>query len=193
MQKLIKPLVFIFALIPFAMLLSRILQNDLGPDPVQELSLETGEWTLRFLILTLAMTPLRRITKQLVFTAHRRMLGLFTWFYASLHFSVWLVFLLEFRWADIVQEILERPYITVGFSAYVILFILGVTSPKVMVRKLGRNWKQLHKLVYVAAVLAIVHLLWILRLDIGPAVYYGALVALLLGYRVWFSYFSQRR
>jgi methionine sulfoxide reductase heme-binding subunit len=193
MQKLIKPLVFIFALIPFAMLLSRILQNDLGPDPVQELSLETGEWTLRFLILTLAMTPLRRITKQLVFTAHRRMLGLFTWFYTSLHFLVWLVFLLEFRWADIVQEILERPYITVGFSAYVILFILGVTSPKVMVRKLGRNWKQLHKLVYVAAVLAIVHLLWILRLDIGPAVYYGALVALLLGYRVWFSYFSQRR
>lgn len=187
MRKLIKPLVFILALLPLALLLLRILQNNLGPDPVQELSLETGEWTLRFLIIALAMTPLRRITNQVEFTRHRRMIGLYALFYATLHLIVWLMFVLEFRWFAIAEEILERPYITVGFSAYLILLALGITSPKFMVRKLGKNWKRLHKLVYLAAILGVLHLLWILRLDIAPAVFYGALVALLLGYRAWFS------
>ena len=176
MRKLIKPLVFILALLPLALLLLRILQNNLGPDPVQELSLETGEWTLRFLIIALAMTPLRRITNQVEFTRHRRMIGLYALFYATLHLIVWLMFVLEFRWFAIAEEILERPYITVGFSAYLILLALGITSPKFMVRKLGKNWKRLHKLVYLAAILGVLHLLWILRLDIAPAVFYGALV-----------------
>ncbi len=192
MRKLIKPLVFVLALIPFAVLLIRILQNDLGPDPVQELSLETGEWTLRFLILALAMTPLRRISNQVEFVRNRRMVGLFALFYATLHLLVWVVFLLEFRWFAIFEEIVERPYITVGFSAYVILLALGITSPKFMVRQLGKNWKRLHKLVYLAAILGVLHLLWILRLDIGPAVFYGSLVALLLGYRAWYSFRPQR-
>lgn len=173
MRKLIKPLVFILALLPLALLLLRILQNNLGPDPVQELSLETGEWTLRFLIIALAMTPLRRITNQVEFTRHRRMIGLYALFYATLHLIVWLMFVLEFRWFAIAEEILERPYITVGFSAYLILLALGITSPKFMVRKLGKNWKRLHKLVYLAAILGVLHLLWILRLDIAPAVFYG--------------------
>lgn len=193
MRKLIKPLVFILALVPFAVLLLRILQNNLGPDPVQELSLETGVWTLRFLILTLALTPLRRISNQVEFVRHRRMIGLFALFYATIHLVVWLTFVLEFRWFAIVEEVLDRPYITVGFSAYLILLVLGITSPKFMVRKLGKGWKRLHKLVYVAAILGVLHLLWILRLDIGPAVFYGALVALLLGYRAWFSLRARRR
>jgi len=109
MRKLIKPLVFILALLPLALLLLRILQNNLGPDPVQELSLETGEWTLRFLIIALAMTPLRRITNQVEFTRHRRMIGLYALFYATLHLIVWLMFVLEFRWFAIAEEILERP------------------------------------------------------------------------------------
>ena len=191
-RKLIKPLVFVIALLPFALLVLNILQNNLGPDPVQELSLETGEWTLRFLILALAMTPLRRITNQIEFTRHRRMIGLFALFYATAHLLVWLMFVLEFRWFAIAEEILERPYITVGFTAYLILLALGITSPKFMVRKLGKNWKRLHKLVYVAAILGVLHLLWILRLDIGPAVFYGSLVALLLGYRAWFSLRTRR-
>ena len=186
MDKLIKPIVFSIALIPLVVLLLRIVQNDLGPDPVQELSLETGEWTLRFLIIALAMTPLRKISNQIQFSRHRRMLGLFALFYATLHFLVWIVFLLEFRWSAILEEIIERPYITVGFSAYLILLALGISSPKFMLRKLGKNWKRLHRLVYVAAILGVLHLLWILRLDIGPAVGYGALVLLLLGYRFWF-------
>ncbi|PCJ17797.1 MAG: sulfoxide reductase heme-binding subunit YedZ [SAR86 cluster bacterium] len=186
MIKLIKPVVFVIALIPFIILLVRIFQNDLGPDPVQELSLETGEWTLQFLILAIAMTPLRRITNRIEFVRHRRMIGLFALFYATLHLAVWLTFLLEFRWLAILEEVIERPYITVGFSSYLILLALGLTSPKFMLRKLGKNWKRLHKLVYVAAVLGVLHLLWILRLDIGSAVFYGSLVAVLLGYRLWF-------
>ena len=187
MRKPIKPLVFVLALLPFAVLLLRILQDNLGPDPVQELSLETGEWTLRFLIAALAMTPLRRITNQVEFTRHRRMIGLFALFYATVHLIVWLMFVLEFRWFAIAEEIFDRPYITVGFSAYLILLALGITSPRFMVRKLGKNWKRLHKLVYLAAILGVLHLLWILRLDIAPAAFYGSLVALLLGYRAWFS------
>ena len=116
----------------------------------------------------------------------RRMLGLFALFYATVHFMVWLTFLLGFRWSDVLEEIIERPYITVGFSAYLILVALGITTPKVMVRRLGKNWKRLHRLVYVASILGVIHLLWILRLDIGPAVFYGALVFLLLGYRLFY-------
>ena len=186
MAKLIKPLVFVTALVPFVFLVLRILRNDLGPDPAEELAIETGEWTLRFLILTLALSPLRRISNNIEFVRIRRMLGLYTFFYATLHFTVWLTFLLGFRWSDVLEEIIERPYITVGFSAYVILLALALTSPKLMVRKLGKNWKRLHRLVYVASILGVVHLLWILRLDIGPAVFYGTLVFLLLGYRLFY-------
>ena len=171
MAKLIKPLVFVTALIPFAFLVLRILRNDLGPDPAEELAIETGEWTLRFLILTLTLSPLRRISNNIEFVRIRRMLGLYTFFYATLHFTVWLTFLLGFRWSDVLVEIIERPYITVGFSAYLILLALALTSPKLMVRKLGKNWKRLHRLLYVASILGVVRLLWILRLDIGPAVF----------------------
>ncbi|MFK7865590.1 MAG: sulfite oxidase heme-binding subunit YedZ [Pseudohongiellaceae bacterium] len=185
MKKIIKPTVFMLALVPFAALVYRIVYGDLGPDPAKELSLETGEWALRFLLISLAMTPMSRIAKQIEFIRQRRMIGLFSFFYATLHLIVWLTFLLQFRWADVFVEIAERPYITIGFAAYVILFALAVTSPKAMVRRLGRNWKRLHQLVYVAGVLAVIHLLWILRLDIGEAVIYGALLAVLLGYRVF--------
>ncbi len=183
-QKLAKAGVFCLCLLPFFFLLLRIIQNDMGPDPVQELSKETGEWTLRFLLIALSVTPLRQITGVVSIIRQRRMLGLFVLFYASCHFFVWMMFLLEFRWTVIFEEIVERPYITVGFSAYLILLALGVTSPKAMVRRLGKNWKKLHRLIYLAAILGVVHLLWILRLDIGEAILYGALVFLLLGFRL---------
>ena len=115
----------------------------------------------------------------------RRMIGLFTFFYASIHFLSWMAFILGFRWLAIAEELVERPYITVGFLAYVILFLLGITSTNSMVRKLGKNWKRLHKSVYAASILAIVHLLWILRTDVTEAVIYGVLVAILLGYRIF--------
>ena len=113
-------------------------------------------------------------------------------FLCNLHLLVWMSFLLGFRWIAIGEELAERPFITIGFLAYLILVALGVTSPKVMVRKLGKKWKRLHRLVYVAAILAIVHLLWILRTDIQEAVLYGGILALLLGYRVYRHFVTQR-
>ena len=185
MVRLVKPSIFFMALIPFIWLLLKVFQNDLGPDPAQALSIETGEWTLRFLLLTLAITPFRQIFRVAEIARLRRMIGLFAFFYASIHFLSWMAFILGFRWLAIAEELVERPYITVGFLAYVILFLLGVTSTNSMVRRLGKNWKRLHKFVYAASILAIVHLLWILRTDVTEAVIYGVLVAILLGYRIF--------
>lgn len=184
MVRPIKPVVFLLALIPFVYLLLKVLQNDLGPDPAQTLSIETGEWSLRFLLLTLTITPLRQIFGLIEIARLRRMIGLFTFFYATIHLVSWMAFILGFRWFAIAEELVERPYITIGFLAYIILFSLGVTSTDSMVRRLGRNWKRLHKLIYLASVLAIIHLLWILRTDITEAVIYGTLLIILLGYRV---------
>ncbi len=184
MVRLVKPSIFFMALIPFIWLLLKVFQNDLGPDPAQALSIETGEWTLRFLLLTLAITPFRQIFRMVEIARLRRMIGLFAFFYASIHFLSWMAFILAFRWLAIAEELVERPYITVGFLAYVILFLLGVTSTNSMVRRLGKNWKRLHKFVYAASILAIVHLLWILRTDVTEAVIYGVLLAILLGYRI---------
>jgi len=109
---------------------------------------------------------------------------LFSLFYASLHVIVYVAFLLRFRWFEIAEDILERPYITVGFAAFCILLVLGITSPKFMVRRLGRKWKTVHKLVYPASILALVHLFWILRTDVAEAVIYAILLLPILGYRV---------
>ena len=185
MVRLVKPSIFFMALIPFIWLLLKVFQNDLGPDPAQALSIETGEWALRFLLLTLAITPFRQIFRVAEIARLRRMIGLFAFFYASIHFLSWMAFILGFRWLAIAEELVERPYITVGFLAYVILFLLGVTSTNSMVRRLGKNWKRLHKFVYAASILAIVHLLWILRTDVTEAVIYGVLLAILLGYRIF--------
>ena len=185
MVRLVKPSIFFMALIPFIWLLLKVFQNDLGPDPAQALSIETGEWALRFLLLTLAITPFRQIFRMAEIARLRRMIGLFAFFYASIHFLSWMAFILAFRWLAIAEELVERPYITVGFLAYVILFLLGVTSTNSMVRRLGKNWKRLHKFVYAASILAIVHLLWILRTDVTEAVIYGVLLVILLGYRIF--------
>ena len=186
-MKRLRILTFLICLIPFVLLLLKVLQNDLGPDPAKELALETGEWSIRFLLLALAMTPLRHLSGRMEFAQRRRMVGLFALFYASVHFLVWVIFLLGLRWGAILEEVVERPYITIGFSSFLILVVLGATSPRVMVRKLGKNWRRLHRLVYVAGVLAIIHLVWIVRTDLSEALLYGAILAGLLGWRLVFA------
>jgi len=186
-MKRLRILTFLACLIPFVLLLLKVLQNDLGPDPAKELALETGEWSIRFLLLALAMTPLRHLSGRMEFAQRRRMVGLFALFYASVHFLVWVIFLLGLRWGAILEEVVERPYITIGFSSFLILIVLGATSPRVMVRKLGKNWRRLHRLVYVAGVLAIIHLVWIVRTDLSEALLYGAILAGLLGWRLVFA------
>lgn len=185
MRKLLRILVFLVSLLPFVILLMGAVQNSLGPDPADTLAQQTGLWTLRFLLLSLAITPFRNITGWTALFPFRRTFGLFALFYASLHFIVYLVFLLQLRWFEISEDILERPYITVGFTAYLILIVLGCTSSKFMIRKLGKSWKRLHKLVYLANVLGLIHLIWILRTDLAEAVFYGSILLPLLLYRVY--------
>jgi len=182
--------VFIVSLLPFICLVYRAAVGQLGADPADALALETGRWSLRFLLICLAVTPVRELTGLVRLAPLRRMLGLYALFYASVHFLVYLVFLLELRWSEIGEDIVQRPYITVGFLAFLILVALGVTSNKPMMRRLGRRWRPLHRLVYLAAGLGLLHLIWILRTDLTDAVIYGIILLLLMAYRlyraVWF-------
>jgi methionine sulfoxide reductase heme-binding subunit len=177
-------LIFFLALLPFVWMVVGTIQNSLGADPARTLALDSGRWSLRFLLASLAITPCREIFKISALAPLRRTLGLFSLFYAFVHLLVYILFLLELRWSEIGSDILERPYITVGFTAFLILAALGATSPKFMVRRLGRRWKALHRLVYLAVVLAVLHLTWILRTDLFDAVLYGSIAAVLLLYRV---------
>lgn len=190
MQKLIKPAVFVACLLPalwWGYLIWLAYQGDaetLGPDPAKALSLVSGEWSIRFLVLALAITPLRYLFNAPYLWRLRRMIGLYAFFYTTLHFLVFVLVLLQLNWADLGREIAERPYITLGFLAYVILFLLAITSFNYAQRKLGRNWKRLHRGVYGAAIFAILHLVWIVRSDFGEALLYSGLVIALLLYRM---------
>lgn len=183
MFRFIKSSVFVLSLVPFAMLIYGVLTNNLGPDPADTLATETGEWTLRFLLMSLAVTPVRNMCGWPKLFPYRRTFGLFALFYASLHFVIYLVFLLQFRWFEISEDILERPYITVGFTAFLILICLGVTSTKAMMRRMGLYWRKLHSLVYLANILGLIHLTWILRTDLTEAVIYASILLPLLAYR----------
>jgi sulfoxide reductase heme-binding subunit YedZ len=179
---------FFVCLLPFVGMLVAIFRNTLGPDPADELAITTGLWTLRFLLLSLSITPLKNFTGWTWIFPFRRSLGLFALFYASLHFVTYIAFLLQFRWSEITGDILERPYITVGFAAYIVLVILGMTSNKASMRRMGRRWKQLHKLVYASNILGLLHLFWILRTDLSEAIFYGSILFPLLLYRVYIWY-----
>lgn len=178
-------LVFFACLLPFFIVLVAVVRNTLGPDPADEMAIQTGLWTLRFLLLSLSITPLKNLTGWSKLLLFRRTFGLFALFYASLHLATYVVFLLQFRWSEIAGDILERPYITVGLAAYLILVILGLTSNKASIRRMGRRWKQIHSLVYIANVLGLLHLFWILRSDLSEAVFYASILLPLLLYRIY--------
>lgn len=180
-----KPAVFIAALIPFALLVGMIARNDLGPNPIEALNRYTGDWTLRFLLLTLAVTPLRQVTGWAYLMRLRRMLGLFAFFYACLHFLSWIAVDKLFEWDEIVADVVKRPFITLGFACFVLLVPLAVTSTNGMVRRLGgRRWRALHRLVYAIGIGGVVHFLWLVKSDIREPLLYAAILALLLGYRL---------
>lgn len=181
----VKPLVFVACLLPLAWLLWLTWQGQLGVNPVETLSHRTGDWSLRFLLLTLAVTPLRRLSGWNRLQRFRRMLGLFAFFYVGLHFAVYLVFDQFFDWQAIVADVAKRPYITVGFTAFLLLIPLAVTSTNGMMKRLGRNWQRLHRLVYLIAVLGVLHYAWLVKADLREPLLYGGLLAVLLGYRLW--------
>lgn len=188
-----KPIVFLVCLAPFGLLVWQGFNDGLGANPVEYIIHETGSWTLRLLLVTLAITPLRQLTGQAWLVRFRRMLGLFAFFYAGLHFTAYLWLDQFFDWSAIAEDILERPYITVGFAAFVLLIPLAVTSTRGWVRRLARRWKQLHRAVYLIAVLGVVHYLWLVKADLLEPLVYGTILAVLLAWRVPWSRLRLRR
>lgn len=176
--------IFLACLVPLAQLAFNAYTGDLGANPIETITRFTGSWSLIILIASLAVTPLRRITGRNELIKLRRMLGLFAFFYAALHFATYMVLDLYFDFPAILKDILKRPYITVGFTALVLMIPLAVTSTAGMIRRLGKRWQQLHYLVYVIAVLGVVHFYWLVKADISRPVQYGAVLALLLAYRL---------
>ncbi len=181
-----KVFVFAFALIPLALLIRMILTDQLGPNPIETLNRFTGDWTLRFLLITLAVTPLRQITGWQYLLRFRRMLGLFAFFYVCLHFLSWLWIDKLFDVDEIVKDVFKRPFITVGFTCFVLLIPLAITSTQGMVRRLGgRRWRALHRLVYAIGIGGVVHFWWLVKSDIREPLIYATILTFLLGYRVW--------
>lgn len=176
--------VFLLCLVPFCWLLYGATTGTLGADPAEAIMRVTGEWSLRFLVLTLLVSPLRQWTGWRWVFRLRRMLGLYAFFYACVHLASFGHFYVGWTLAVLLEELRERPYITAGFSAWLLMFPLAITSTRAMQRRLGRNWSRLHRAVYVAAVLACCHLLWQARSDIGEALAYTVVIAVLLGWRL---------
>ncbi len=168
------------ACLPLALWVERIYQDALGADPIAELTHASGLWALRFLLASLAMTPLRRIFVQPWPIRYRRMLGLYAFFYACLHLSIYLLLDLGGYWAQIIDDVVKRPYMTVGFLAWLILLPLAATSTRASMRWLGRRWGQLHRAVYAAGVLAALHFLWLVKTDLREPAIYASVLALLL-------------
>lgn len=192
-KRWLKPGTFVLSLLPFCWCLYQVFllyqgqSHSLGADPGKVIVHFNGVWALRFLILTLMITPIRQLFFLPWVMRIRRMLGLFTFFYASLHFASYAVFLLELQFADILADVVKRPYITVGFTAFVLLIPLAVTSNRWMISRLRRRWKTLHKLVYLISILVIVHLAWLTKEDYQQVFFYGLSVAVLLAIRVYRS------
>ena len=181
--------VFGACLLPLALLAGQALSHNLGANPIDEITDQTGIWTLRLLLITLAVTPARRLTGWNRLIQLRRMLGLLAFFYGSLHFLtyIWLdqFFVIE----DIIADVKDRPFITVGFASFTLLIPLAVTSTTAMIKRLGGKWWQrLHRLVYAIAIGGVVHYLWLVKADIQQPLLYGGILGVLLAYRLWDIY-----
>jgi len=183
-MRAIKPLLFLACLIPLARLVWLAVMGGLGANPIEFITRSTGTWTLVGLLVTLGVTPLRRLTGWNGLIRYRRMLGLFAFLYACLHFTTYIWLDQFFDPASIVKDIAKRPFITVGFSAFVLLLPLAATSTQYMMRRLGRNWQRLHRLVYLIAFLGVLHYLWLVKKDITQPLVYGAILLVLLALRL---------
>jgi sulfoxide reductase heme-binding subunit YedZ len=179
-----KPVVHLLCLLPFSALLWAAFNDGLGANPVEKLTQETGEWTLRFLLLTLGLSPLRQWTGQASFIRFRRMLGLYTFFYVCCHFSIWFIADHSLDVVEMFEDIVKRPYITLGFSALVSMLPLAITSNQAMIRRLGKKWKTLHQLVYLVILLGVLHFLWLTKADYLEPTIYAIIAVILLVHRV---------
>lgn len=183
----IKPVIFSLALLPLAILIYGGFNDSLGTNPVETLTHETGEWALRLLLITLCVTPLRKISGANWLIKLRRMLGLFAFFYACLHFVTYIWLDQFFDLKEILIDIPKRPFITIGFISFVLLVPLAVTSTNAMQRRLKKSWLTLHKLIYVIPMLVIVHFIWSLKADYSEPLFYAVVFLLLLSIRVYYT------
>ncbi|MCK5122508.1 MAG: sulfoxide reductase heme-binding subunit YedZ [Methylococcales bacterium] len=188
----IKIIVFFLAIVPFLKLVTDTIQDQLGANPIEALHFRLGDWALRFLCIGLALTPLKKLLRQSWPIRFRRMIGLFAFFYASMHFLVYIVLDLSLSWDVFIDEVPKSPYILVGLFTFVLLIPLALTSSKAMQKRLGKHWIQLHKLVYLAAISAVVHYLWLVKSDFNEALLYAGIIFFLLGFRVFSAFLKQR-
>jgi len=179
-----KPLVHGLLILPFVLMVVGLLGGSLGANPVEAMTHITGEWGLRLLLVTLMVTPLARLTRSGWMAGFRRMIGLYCFFYVLVHFTVYLILDLSFDFGFLWEDVRDRPYITVGFLGFVILLLLALTSPLAVRRRMGRFWDALHRFVFVAGGLGVVHFLWVTKADDVEPMVYGAILVALIGYRV---------
>jgi methionine sulfoxide reductase heme-binding subunit len=189
-----KVVVFIACLVPLGLLVWRGFQNDLGANPIEFVEHATGDWTLRFLVITLCVTPFRKILHLPQLIRFRRMLGLYAFFYVCLHFTTWIVLDRAFNWRAMWDDVLKRPFITVGFAAFVLLIPLALTSTAGMIRRLGgKRWQLVHRLIYVCAVLGVIHYYWLVKSDTHKPLEYAWMVGILLAYRLGDWIYTRRK
>jgi sulfoxide reductase heme-binding subunit YedZ len=181
----IKVGLFALCLVPLARLVFGAVTSTLGANPIEAITRSTGWWALFLLMATLSVTPLRKLTGANWLLRLRRMLGLYAFFYACVHFITFVWFDHWFDVGEIVKDVIKRPFVTVGFAAFVLLWPLALTSTNAMVRRLGRNWERLHRLVYLIAVLGVVHYWWLVKRDLTEPILFSLALALLLGLRLY--------
>jgi methionine sulfoxide reductase heme-binding subunit len=194
-SKWIKLPVFLSCLVPLGQLGWRALHGELTANPIEYITHQTGDWTIIFVVITLAVTPARKLLRLPELIRFRRMLGLFAFFYGFLHFSTWIGLDKFFDWADMLHDVRKRPFITVGFTGFVLMIPLALTSTAGWIRRLGgKRWQALHRLIYATAVCGVVHYYWLVKSDVRKPLFYGALVTLLLGLRagIWLLGRSRR-
>jgi len=190
-----KPITFVVCLLPFALTIGDAfdITGQLGANPIEEIMDRFGNWSLRFILITLAVTPLRRITGWNWLARFRRMFGLFTFFYVLMHFLTWLILDQGLLLSAIFEDLLERPFITIGFAAFLFLISLAATSTSAARRRMGSRWQELHNLAYVIGILGVWHYWWQVKKDVAEPLVYAVILAVLLGYRGTVTFFRRRR
>ena len=185
---ILKTVLFVTALVPAALLVAGLFTDDLGANPIEYITHQTGWFALAFLMASLAITPLRRVTKWHEAIRLRRMLGLFAFFYATLHLLTWFVFDHTLDFMGMAEDVVKRPYITVGMAAFLLMLPLALTSNAAMIRRLGRRWQLLHRLAYGAAIAGVVHFWWLVKADIREPQRWALVLTVLLGIRAWWTF-----
>lgn len=191
---LAKAVLFVLCLVPLAYYVEAAWRDALGANPIEAVTRGFGTWTLNFLLITLTVTPLRRFTGWNWLIRLRRLLGLYAFFYACLHLTTYLWFDQFFDWAAITKDIVKRPFITAGMVAFTLLVPLAVTSNNAMIRRLGgRRWQELHRAIYPLAMIAVLHFWWLVKADTSKPALYAAILAVLLGLRLWWRFQEKQR